>query len=213
MYLSFCSVSASCPFLHNVTCELHPTEESNQELSFLIKDWFNSLSSESGLCCHQTDPACIMSVDSPTFSSHPVGHVSKEIHTLERTGSSDCAEIHLNKKLDTTEPCLQAPNVVFTDSDTKEILKKEYNSCQTEQLTSTDVEKVNDDMGCNCSAVQTRETGFQNLDPKVCMVGLHCCGDLTPTMLKCFRDLDCIRSLCCISCCYHRMKFNGKINL
>ena len=47
-------------------------------------------------------------------------------------------------------------------------------------------------------------------EPQVCMVGLHCCGDLTPTMLKCFRELDCIRSLCCVSCCYHRMKYNGK---
>lgn len=46
--------------------------------------------------------------------------------------------------------------------------------------------------------------------PRVCMVGLHCCGDLTPTMLKCFNDLDCIRSLCCVSCCYHRMKYDGK---
>ena len=76
-----------------------------------------------------------MSVDSPTFSSHPVGHVSKEIHTLERTGSSDCAEIHLNKKIGhyrtmfTSTKCLYSLTRIQ-----KEILKKEYNSCQTEQF-------------------------------------------------------------------------------
>ncbi|CAH1788871.1 unnamed protein product [Owenia fusiformis] len=40
----------------------------------------------------------------------------------------------------------------------------------------------------------------------VCMVGLHCCGDLTPTMLRLMRDLDVIQCLVCVSCCYHRMK-------
>ncbi|XP_045184754.2 uncharacterized protein LOC123542814 [Mercenaria mercenaria] len=44
--------------------------------------------------------------------------------------------------------------------------------------------------------------------PQLCMVGLHCCGDLTPTMLKHFVELDQITSLCCVSCCYHRMNFN-----
>lgn len=45
--------------------------------------------------------------------------------------------------------------------------------------------------------------------PTFCMVGLHCCGDLTPIMLQNFTDLDHITSLCCVSCCYHRMNFNG----
>ncbi|XP_021342817.1 methyltransferase-like protein 25 isoform X2 [Mizuhopecten yessoensis] len=42
--------------------------------------------------------------------------------------------------------------------------------------------------------------------PRALMIGLHCCGDLTPTMMEYFRCLDFVRGLCCVSCCYHRMK-------
>ncbi|CAC5359330.1 unnamed protein product [Mytilus coruscus] len=44
--------------------------------------------------------------------------------------------------------------------------------------------------------------------PNILMIGLHCCGDLTPTMMKFFSSLDVIKGLCCVSCCYHRMKFD-----
>lgn len=37
------------------------------------------------------------------------------------------------------------------------------------------------------------------------LIGLHCCGDLTPAMLKVYSDTDFVRGLCCVSCCYHRM--------
>lgn len=45
----------------------------------------------------------------------------------------------------------------------------------------------------------------QGQDMKVCMTGLHCCGDLTPTMLKYFTKLDCVTLLAGVGCCYHRM--------
>ena len=38
-----------------------------------------------------------------------------------------------------------------------------------------------------------------------CMVGLHCCGDLTPTMLKAFLHTPHVTCLVSLSCCYHRM--------
>ena len=44
----------------------------------------------------------------------------------------------------------------------------------------------------------------------VCMVGLHCCGSLTPTMMKAFLDTPEISSLVCVSCCYHGIQRNGK---
>ncbi|KAL3884429.1 hypothetical protein ACJMK2_024568 [Sinanodonta woodiana] len=47
--------------------------------------------------------------------------------------------------------------------------------------------------------------------PKSCMIGLHCCGDLTPAMLKCFASEDSVRALCCVSCCYHRMKYDESL--
>ncbi|KAJ8306713.1 hypothetical protein KUTeg_015754 [Tegillarca granosa] len=45
--------------------------------------------------------------------------------------------------------------------------------------------------------------------PRVLMIGLHCCGDLTPTMMDYFLKLDIVKGLCCVSCCYHRMNFDG----
>ncbi|KAI8503303.1 hypothetical protein Bbelb_191240 [Branchiostoma belcheri] len=38
-----------------------------------------------------------------------------------------------------------------------------------------------------------------------CMVGLHCCGDLCPTMLKMFTSVERLSCLVCVSCCYHGM--------
>jgi hypothetical protein len=43
------------------------------------------------------------------------------------------------------------------------------------------------------------------------LIGLHCCGDLTPAMLKVYSDVEFLRGLCCVSCCYHRMTKQGNI--
>jgi len=40
---------------------------------------------------------------------------------------------------------------------------------------------------------------------KSCLVGLHCCGDLTPQLLKMFTEIDQFSSLMLVSCCYHKM--------
>ncbi|XP_074661532.1 putative methyltransferase-like protein 25 [Tubulanus polymorphus] len=37
------------------------------------------------------------------------------------------------------------------------------------------------------------------------IVGLHCCADLTPTVLRLFSNCSSLRRLVCVSCCYHRM--------
>ncbi|XP_078579621.1 methyltransferase-like protein 25B [Branchiostoma floridae x Branchiostoma japonicum] len=42
-------------------------------------------------------------------------------------------------------------------------------------------------------------------DDGTCMVGLHCCGDLCPIMLKMFTSVERLRCLVCVSCCYHGM--------
>ena len=52
----------------------------------------------------------------------------------------------------------------------------------------------------------------QNVD-NVCMIGLHCCGPLTPTMIELFLHCDGVKSLVCVSCCYHSMPVNGKSNI
>ena len=44
------------------------------------------------------------------------------------------------------------------------------------------------------------------------MVGLHCCGDLTPTVLRLFASgfHPSLRSLVLLSCCYHKMSAFSK---
>jgi len=38
-----------------------------------------------------------------------------------------------------------------------------------------------------------------------CLVGLHCCGDLTPLLLDIFLKTQTFSSLMLVSCCYHKM--------
>jgi len=39
---------------------------------------------------------------------------------------------------------------------------------------------------------------------KSCIVGLHCCGDLTPQLLNIFTKIEQFSSLMLVSCCYHK---------
>ena len=51
--------------------------------------------------------------------------------------------------------------------------------------------------------------GDKGLHP-VCLLGLHCCGDLTPLVLKLFhRCCPSQSALVCLGCCYHRMSTVG----
>ncbi len=43
----------------------------------------------------------------------------------------------------------------------------------------------------------------------ICMIGLHCCGPLTPAMLHLFGTKPQLKSLVCLSCCYHSMTVQG----
>ena len=42
------------------------------------------------------------------------------------------------------------------------------------------------------------------------LVGLHCCGDLTPTMMRLFTSAHDLQNLICVGCCYHRMTQESK---
>ena len=41
---------------------------------------------------------------------------------------------------------------------------------------------------------------------RVCLIGLHCCGDLTPAMLRLYHRVSFLCAMCCVSCCYHKMQ-------
>lgn len=60
-----------------------------------------------------------------------------------------------------------------------------------------------------CGNVGERKSGSSGSDVidayRCLLIGLHCCGDLTPAMLKFYSQVDIVRGLCCVSCCYHRM--------
>lgn len=45
-----------------------------------------------------------------------------------------------------------------------------------------------------------------NDDTKFCLVGLHCCGDLTPTLMRIFCANPRVRCLCVVGCCYYSMR-------
>lgn len=64
-------------------------------------------------------------------------------------------------------------------------------SCEKDVLNSS----------CNTASGST-DLGFSG----ACMIGLHCCGSLTPTMLKMFLSSDEFRAFVCVSCCYHAME-------
>lgn len=52
-------------------------------------------------------------------------------------------------------------------------------------------------------------TDFSVDSVPLCMIGLHACGDLSPVMLKLLLKCQKFRSLMLVSCCYHRMKWDG----
>ncbi|KAI0215432.1 Methyltransferase-like protein 25 [Lamellibrachia satsuma] len=75
---------------------------------------------------------------------------------------------------------------------------------------------------CNCAVASGRYRDYeQTLEPEhrkasqgtrsmpLCMIGLHCCADLTPTMLHLLTRMPDIACLVCVGCCYHNMTKAG----
>ncbi|XP_067936319.1 methyltransferase-like protein 25B [Watersipora subatra] len=53
-------------------------------------------------------------------------------------------------------------------------------------------------------------SSFRETDEcRVCMVGLHCCGDLTPATLHQFHTIEECKTLVCLGCCYHRLSLDA----
>jgi len=72
--------------------------------------------------------------------------------------------------------------------------------------------KVNDSHNFNTVHLNIDNTQecLENLnsivDEDSCLIGLHCCGDLTPQLLNIFIKSNRFISLMLVSCCYHKMK-------
>ena len=256
-------VSATCPFLQNVTCELQPTKESNKELLSLINDWFSSLSQEVSTCCHWSGSRDIAAKRQNKIhknnnqSEHQSGSteiVTEKSQTSQKsvtnnqtalaeitfvkpqrkeTDESHSVNFDLSKHSAVQIPAKMCCKETMLSDKTKDKISVENDlsdnlgcsNIDTKcQKLETEPDKVNKHTQSNLNLSDNKKINLIDKEPQecmlgpqecmvgpqVCMVGLHCCGDLTPTMLKCFQELDCIRSLCCVSCCYHRMKYNGK---
>ena len=137
----------------------------------------------------------------------------------------DCVTRPENKDL--SEAIFKSQNVVCncdnkTDpshSKTKECVKK-TTGCEYE-MHHNEIDRIcgncKDKSNCRTKTTgalemeDSKQTVRSNIIDDVCMIGLHCCGPLTPTMIELFLHSENIRSLVCVSCCYHSMPVDGKI--
>ncbi|XP_048732309.2 methyltransferase-like protein 25B isoform X2 [Ostrea edulis] len=86
----------------------------------------------------------------------------------------------------------------------------EANKAATESDQSDEASKAATKSDQRDEASKTATEGNLDQYSRQCiLIGLHCCGDLTPAMLKVYSDVKFLRGLCCVSCCYHRMSKQG----
>lgn len=52
------------------------------------------------------------------------------------------------------------------------------------------------------------ELGGETHEPRLCMIGLHSCGDLSVVMMRLFIRSQRFHHMFLVSCCYHRMTWN-----
>ena len=87
---------------------------------------------------------------------------------------------------------------------------KNMQQCETNRHLPDDgnIQQPSETNGSECSSCVTDDCDItmERVSCNVLMVGLHCCGDLTPTMMRYFSRLQFIRGFCCVSCCFHRMQ-------
>ncbi|KAL4216420.1 hypothetical protein ACF0H5_024145 [Mactra antiquata] len=161
-----------------------------------------TLSSESSSnAVNQTEKHCVN-------RSFPIQETSG-LHCVEGATKSDHEnQIEPNIKIEH-----QTQNEHDTHTESGTLFKFGTDIEQGSQLESSSVSM---DAGtiqtCNrlngLRVTDTDENKIESDDFNVCMVGLHCCGDLSPTMLKYFLRMEWITSLCLVSCCYHRMNID-----
>ncbi|KAK3095107.1 hypothetical protein FSP39_010389 [Pinctada imbricata] len=133
--------------------------------------------------------------------------------------SKGCHTTGAEKRLHKTDSTMGIKNVTFELHDSQESMDQfatVIQQCCQELRQECDEKKNQRSAASGISGNGLKSSDFlmekhwdtDNTETeKVLMVGLHCCGDLTPIMMKYFKALDFIKGLCCVSCCFHRMKF------
>ncbi len=96
-------------------------------------------------------------------------------------------------------------NLIKTDVDTETSADlRKAKSDESHQRTNTDSKHPG-----NKKDKEDVNSGDNVISSGICMIGLHCCGPLTPAILHLFHMEPQIKALVCLSCCYHNMNVQG----
>ena len=130
-------------------------------------------------------------------------------HKLHRDETQIPHKLHVNETL---IPCklhlneIQTPHKLHVD-ETQMLYKLHLDEMQMPPKLHPDEMQIPHKLLKNetDSSAQS-ETEKRGDSLRVCLLGLHCCGDLTPAMLRLYRRVSFLRAVCCVSCCYHKMQ-------
>lgn len=104
----------------------------------------------------------------------------------------DASEINTNGAVNRANKLSKVWNGVVTNLKTRETSINCY-----KQITKFVDEKVDfPELISNIFLQKTDQIG---------LIGLHTCGNLTPTCLKIYNECDAIRTICNVGCCYHHL--------
>lgn len=179
--------------VESVTFELQDNQDAMKNFEKLIQNHSQIDNIQTGNICDKEPHIC--SIDS--ISNQQNSSLPSEIMRNSSDGNS------LKKSGDTITVL---PSLAFPDTnscvcqDDKRLQQNPV--CRQCKLMQTD-EAIEDQ--CKLSSLKL------SYSPRnMCMIGLHSCADLTPTMLKCMVHIPCFKSMVCVGCCYHNMSFNGE---
>ncbi|WAR27584.1 hypothetical protein MAR_013288 [Mya arenaria] len=224
-----------CPYLSNVTCELTPDEQSKAEFSDLFHEWYSKIREfkcvcskssytklkESDNCCRKECSNIPELCDSSPYSS---GNDKNCSNCCNKLSSKHCDLLPDSSGTASEEVGKKNPeDLLVSSSDINGATQKSTKSaenCENNEHFFVDIQKdspyctMHNNHSCpgNCHHGNSCH-GNNSDEAQVCMIGLHCCGDLTPTMLEHFVNTDWITSLVCVSCCYHRMEYADELEL
>ena len=163
------------------------------------------------------------SVESPGIGYGCNGESRRRDHDIDFKNWSDMEQTSDFQDTNSTNQSTSSSSAAF-DENTSNC--NQHNKGNSSYLGLNNWEGNSSDLGLNNSQRNSSDLGLNNSEsnssdlslntrgdvcyPAVCLIGLHCCGDLSPVMLRYFTQLYCIKAVCFVSCCYHRMAVSGK---
>lgn len=74
----------------------------------------------------------------------------------------------------------------------------------------SEIHQLNVDNSIDCTKmlrdiITSTSNNKEETTSNACMVGLHCCADLTPATMYQFLQIETCKVLVCFGCCYHRL--------